>query len=134
MYKSGFVLPVGTPPITVGANFNGIVKMKRFKQPFEAQLQVMHEAEVASRCNTAQSYEAQRPLLSQLAADAAAVARTPEQLETAQREFDFRANDDEFNRSVHPDANHDSPPPPPSPPPSIIGIAPKGPPAGGAQH
>jgi hypothetical protein len=131
VYKSGFVLPVGTPPITVGANFNGMVRMRRFKQPFEAQLQVMHEAEVASRCNTAQSYVAQRPLLSQLAADAAAAASTPGQVETAKREFDFRAMDAEFNQSAHPDAHRDSPPPPP---PSILGTAPRAAPAVAAPH
>lgn len=131
VYKRGFVLADGTPPLEVGSTFDGTVRLKKFNLSFEAHMQMMHDAEAAPRCHTAESYVTERPLLSQLEADAAAIASTPEQREIARREFDFRADDAEFNQSAHPDAHFDSPPPPP---PSIIGTAPKAAPAGGTPY
>jgi hypothetical protein len=130
VYERGFVWTGIGPTVVVDASYHGIVKLKRYDDSFEHQLQVMHDVAAAPEC-IAESYLAVRPLLGQLEMDATALATTPEQLEAVKREFDLRALDEMYNDSAHPDARSRSPFPAV---PVILGTAPKAPPSGEASH
>jgi hypothetical protein len=97
VYKRGFASLHDGPGVRVTDSFDGIIRLERFDDSFEHQLQYMHDVEQAVKCDGSDYYLAKRPLLHELEMDATALATTPQQMEMAKREFGLASLDHAYN-------------------------------------